>query len=82
MTKTETTANDEAVTSNDGLYRALCKWRGALVIAEFRKCQPGQHGKCPECGGTIFTEHHGWVECEGECGFAINAPDLDAIRAE
>ena len=55
--------------------RALCKYRGMLVIAEFSKCAKGQSGRCPECGATEFHEYAGWVECD--CGFAINKSDYD-----
>jgi hypothetical protein len=57
--------------------RALCKIEGMLVIAEFSKCAPGSHGKCPTCGSTEFRKIHGWIECE--CGFAILEEAYDSI---
>ena len=62
--------------------RALCKYQGRLVIAEFTKCVSDNTGRCPECGGTIFSEHQGWTECEGECGFAILTNNLKTIEGK
>jgi hypothetical protein len=59
---------------------ALCKWRGALIIAEFSRCKEGTTGHCPECGAAEFHNHAGWVECD--CGFAITKTDYDRIIQE
>jgi hypothetical protein len=58
--------------------RALCKFRGCLVIAEVSSNPDG--GRCPECGASQVQEYYGWMECVGECGFAINKADWDRIR--
>lgn len=60
--------------------RALCKYRGMLVIAEFAQCEDGVDGRCPECGATSFNRVGGWVECD--CGFAINESDYDRMTSD
>lgn len=57
------------------ISRALCKFRGMLVIAEV-SINPGG-GSCPECGSTDFFERHGWLECD--CGFAYLKSDVERI---
>lgn len=61
-------------------HRALCKYRGMLVIASFTKCSEGQHNRCPECGDNMFNDINGWIECD--CGFAILKTDYDRIVNE
>ena len=58
----------------------LCKYGGCLVIAEVHPRSDNQPGKCPECGGTEFTELAGWTECD--CGFAYLTSDLLKIQKE
>ncbi len=60
--------------------RALCKYRGMLVVATFTRCLRGQLGRCPECQGTEFRDEAGWVECYG-CGFSILKTDYDKMTA-
>ncbi len=60
--------------------RALCKYRGMLVIASFCRSPPGQVGHCPECRGIEFREHAGWIECK-DCGFAILKTDYSRMEA-
>lgn len=63
------------------MQRALCQYRGALVIAEVSP-NPGG-GKCPECGGTTLIESaYGWMECDGECSFAIAKSDWERITGQ
>ena len=61
----------------DTPIRALCKFRGLLVIAEFSKSNGHGEGRCPECGNSEFYTRYGWVECG--CGFAINESDYNKI---
>ena len=60
------------------MKRALCKFHGMLVIAEFSVPSEGSQGSCPECGCTEFREVAGWIECYG-CCFAILASDYTRI---
>ena len=63
------------------MERALCKYQGCLVIAEVSANPDG--GSCPECGGVELSEgHHGWMECEGECSFAILKTDWKRITRQ
>ncbi len=65
------------------MSRALCKFRGMLVIAEVRPSRPGSPYRrgCPECHRKEFwREHGGWMECE--CGFAILTTDYDRVMGE
>lgn len=55
--------------------RALCKYRGCLVIAEVTR-NPCGEGKCPQCGNSRFREYNGWTECDNECGFAYLTESL------
>jgi len=60
------------------MARVLCKYRGALVIAEV--ASNPDCGKCPECGGaTVSDLGDGWMECDGECGFAILKSDWERL---
>ena len=57
--------------------RALCKFRGMLVVAEVSVRTDGQPGRCPECGGSTFRENAGWTECD--CGFAYLSSDVKRL---
>lgn len=59
--------------------RALCKFRGMLVVAEVSVRTDGQPGRCPACGSTSFRESAGWTECD--CGFAYLSSDLERLAA-
>lgn len=59
--------------------RALCKFRGMLVVAEVSVKTDGQPGRCPECGATAFRANAGWIECD--CGFAYLASDVERLKA-
>jgi len=52
------------------MIRALCKYNGYLIIAEFSKCEDEKNSKCPECMGEKFSYVNGWFTCHN-CGFAI-----------
>jgi len=60
--------------------RALCKFRGMLVIAEVSVRNDGAAGSCPECGATRFYKNAGWTECD--CGFAYLSSDIAKLAAE
>lgn len=62
------------------LNKALCKYRGLLVVAEVSVRTDGTNGSCPDCGNKEFHEHAGWAECD--CGFAYLMADLDRIKNE
>lgn len=54
--------------------RALCKFRGMLVIMEY----PFQTaGTCLDCGGKTLTQHDCWYYCD--CGFAVSDTDHNRI---
>ena len=59
--------------------RALCKFRGMLVVAEVSVRTDGQPGRCPQCGSASFSEDAGWTECD--CGFAYLSSDLERLKA-
>ena len=58
--------------------RALTKFRGCLVIAEYARLPAGQKGRCPDCGGVEFRTSAGWTEC-CSCDFAILASDYQKL---
>ena len=58
--------------------RALCKFRGMLVVAEVSVRTDGP-GRCPECGSSTFRENAGWTECD--CGFAYLSSDVERLTA-
>jgi hypothetical protein len=57
--------------------RALCKFRGMLVVAEVSVRPDLTPGRCPECGSEQFTERYGWTECG--CGFAYSTNDIQKL---
>lgn len=61
--------------------RVLCKLYACLVVMEAAPAQDGR-GACPQCGGSLFSEHAGWVECDTDgCSFAIEASDYRELVA-
>jgi hypothetical protein len=73
--KTQASAPVHAVV----VLRALCKYRGMLVVAEVSVRTDGQPGRCPECGSSVFVENAGWTECD--CGFAYLSSDVERLTA-
>ena len=62
---------------NNTKPRALCKYRGMLVVAEVTIREDGTTGQCPECRATTFTENGDWTECD--CGFAYLTSDIKRL---
>jgi hypothetical protein len=58
-------------------FKALCKFRGMLVLAEVSVRVDKSAGSCPECGGKEFRERDGWTECD--CGFAYLTSDVTRL---
>jgi hypothetical protein len=70
----------QAQTKQSQPYKVLCKFHGALVIAEVAVRKSGSPGACPQCGKTEFTESAGWTSCE--CGFAYLSSGLQRVVEE
>lgn len=70
----------EAVTeaTSDDKVRALCQFRGMLVIMEGKLAPGGGH--CPNCGGTEFHDGpYGWVWCRGCEDFAVTKEHVNEL---
>jgi len=59
-------------------YRALCQYRGMLVIMLVKKSSEGKKGRCYDCRESQFWNDNGWVRCTN-CGFAILDTDYARI---
>lgn len=59
--------------------RALCIFRGMLVVAEVTK---SKKDRCPECFfPTFFVKYNGWLKCI-ECGFSILETDYKKLNVK
>lgn len=70
----------------DGVWRALAKYRGSLVIIQLKRLKHGSDpgsGKCLVCNGRGFRENpDGWTECATCLDFSVLTSDLKRAAAE